>query len=109
MLTTQVPTTIEIVTNNETMWVREIKMKNRSIILKKSRIPIIKENVDVYTILELFTNIDTNQYNIPYILKQILEKNIYYNDYNEVTRKILFDETSITIINKIIESGVFEI
>lgn len=62
MLTTQVPTTIEIVTNNETMWIREIKIKNRSIILKKSRTPITKENADVYTILELFTNIDANKY-----------------------------------------------
>lgn len=53
-----------------------------------------------------------DQYNIPYILKEIFEKKIYYDDYNDVTRKILFDETSydtaITIINKIIESGVFE-
>jgi len=53
-----------------------------------------------------------DKYDIPYILKQIIEKNTYYDDYNEVTRKILFDETSyetaITIINKIIESGVFE-
>ncbi len=53
-----------------------------------------------------------DKYDIPYILKQIIEKNTYYDDYNDVTRKILFDETSyetaITIINKIIESGVFE-
>ncbi len=41
MLTNQVPTAIEVITNNETMWVREIKLKNRSIILRKSRLPII--------------------------------------------------------------------
>lgn len=62
MLTYQIPTTIEVVTNNETMWVREMKLKNRNIILRKSRFPITKENVDVYTILELFSNIDMRKY-----------------------------------------------
>ena len=36
-LTYQVPSAIEVVTNNETMWVRETKLKNRNIILRKSR------------------------------------------------------------------------
>lgn len=62
MLTYQVPTAIEVVTNNETMWVRETKLKNRSIILRKSRLPITRENADVYTILELFSNMDMRRY-----------------------------------------------
>lgn len=62
MITNQVPTAIEIVTNNETMWVRETNLKNRNIILRKSRLPITKENVDVYTILELFSNMDMKRY-----------------------------------------------
>lgn len=62
MLTYQIPTAIEVVTNNETMWVRETKLKNRSIILRKSRLPITKENADAYTILELFNNIDMQRY-----------------------------------------------
>lgn len=62
MLTYQVPTAIEVVTNNETMWVRETKLKNRRIILRKSRLPITRENADVYTILELFSNMDMRKY-----------------------------------------------
>ncbi len=62
MLTYQVPTAIEVVTNNETMWVRETKLKNRSIILRKSRLPITRDNVDAYTILELFSNMDMRKY-----------------------------------------------
>ena len=62
MLTYQVPTTIEVVTNNETMWVRETKLKNRSIILRKSRLPITRENADAYTILELFSKMDMRKY-----------------------------------------------
>lgn len=62
MLTYQVPTAIEVVTNNETMWVRETKLKNRKIILRKSRLPITKDNADAYTILELFSNMDMKKY-----------------------------------------------
>ncbi len=62
MLTYQAPTAIEVVTNNETMWVRETKLKNRKIILRKSRLLITKDNVDAYTILELFNNMDMKKY-----------------------------------------------
>ena len=62
LLTYQVPTAIEVVTNKETMWVRETKLKNRSIILRKSRLPITRENADAYTVLELFSNIDMRRY-----------------------------------------------
>lgn len=62
LLTYQVPTAIEVITNNETMWVRETKLKNRSIILRKSRLTITNDNVDAYTLLELFNNIDVKRY-----------------------------------------------
>jgi len=62
MLTYQVPAAIEVVTNNETMWVRKTKLKNRSVILRKSRHPITRENADAYTILELFSKMDMNRF-----------------------------------------------
>ena len=53
-----------------------------------------------------------DKYDIPSILKQIIDEKIYYKDYEEITQKVLFDgtsyETSITALYKIIESGVFE-
>ncbi len=73
MLTYQVPTTIEIITNNETTWVRETKLKNRNIILRKSRFKITKENVNTYTFLELFTKIDIRKYlNDTLIQKEVI-------------------------------------
>ena len=52
------------------------------------------------------------KFDIPSILKQIIDERIYYKDYKEITQKVLFDgtsyETSITALHKIIESGVFE-
>ena len=53
-VTTQVPAVIEIVTNNETTRKREITIKNRRFILRKSRVEINRENVAAYTVLQLF-------------------------------------------------------
>jgi predicted transcriptional regulator of viral defense system len=60
-LTTQMPNTIEIVTNNETMRCRSIDIDGRKFILRKSRCQINKDNVAAYTILQLFTEIDNSQ------------------------------------------------
>ncbi len=53
-----------------------------------------------------------DQYDIPSILRQIIDERIYYKDYKDITEKVLFDgtgyETSITALHRIIESGVFE-
>lgn len=53
-----------------------------------------------------------DKYDIPSILKWIIDERIYYKDYEEITRKVLFDDidyqTAITALYKIIESGVFE-
>ena len=53
-----------------------------------------------------------DQYNIPVILKQIIDEKIYYLDYEKITKKVLYDdvsyEVSIQAIYKIIESVLFE-
>ena len=40
------------------------------------------------------------------------ERKVYYKDYEEITQKVLFDgtsyEVSVSALNKIISSGVFE-
>lgn len=106
MLTYQVPTTIEVVTNNETMCVRETKIKNRRIILRKSRLPITKENVDAYTILELFSNMDMQKYaNDALIQREVVEfiKNREIKGKNVYTLSSVFPAKT---IKNIIESGV---
>ena len=62
LMTYQVPSTIEIVTNNETMIVRECMINGRRIILRKSRTLINRDNVSAYTILELFSDMDIEKY-----------------------------------------------
>lgn len=56
-ITTQIPNTIEIVTNNESMRCRKIKIDGRTIILKKSRCKIDRSNVYAYTILQLLSEL----------------------------------------------------
>ena len=60
-VTTQVPATIEIVSNNESSKKRLIYVSNRKYIVKRSRCKITKENYAIYTILELFNSIKPNE------------------------------------------------
>ena len=54
-VTTQMPNTIEIVSNNESMRCRKIEIDGRTIILRKSRCKIDKTNSSAYTILQLLS------------------------------------------------------
>lgn len=53
-ITTQMPNTIEVVTNKETTRCRRVELDGRTIILRKSRYPIDKRNYNAYIILQLF-------------------------------------------------------
>ncbi|NMA05182.1 MAG: hypothetical protein GX931_02290 [Acholeplasmataceae bacterium] len=56
-VTTQMPNTIEIISNNESSRKRKTTIGGRTIILRKSRVKINKKNVYAYTILQLFSEI----------------------------------------------------
>ena len=60
-VTTQVPATIEIVSNNESSKKRVIYVANRKYIVKRSRCKITSKNYAIYTILELFNSIKANE------------------------------------------------
>lgn len=57
-MTTQMAAVIEIVTNNESAKYREIQIKNRRFILRRSRCKIDKDNAAAYTVLQLFSEFD---------------------------------------------------
>ena len=61
-LTTQVPNTTEICTNNETSKLRSVKVGNMSVILRKSRTAITNENVDILSFLELMNNLSMDSF-----------------------------------------------
>ena len=54
-MTTQMAAVVEIVTNNESAKYREIQVKNRRFILRRSRCRIDNDNVAAYTVLQLFS------------------------------------------------------
>lgn len=55
-ITTQMPAIIEIVTNNATLRYREIVIRGRTFILRKSRCEINKDNFAAYIVLQLFND-----------------------------------------------------
>ena len=59
-LITQMPNTIEVVTNNESMRKKEIEINGRRVILRKSKVNINKDNVNEYMLLQLMTEIGSN-------------------------------------------------
>ena len=60
-VTTQVPTVIEIFTNNETWRRREVMVGYQKVVLRKARMPITTENVELFRLMEFFNSIDINK------------------------------------------------
>ncbi len=60
-VTTQMPSTIEIVSNNESARCRKIIIDGRTVILRKSRCKIDSNNSKAYTILQLLSKIKSNE------------------------------------------------
>lgn len=57
-LTTQVPYTVEIVSNSASAICREVNIKNQKIMLRKPRTEINKDNVKVLQLLDLLKDIE---------------------------------------------------
>ena len=56
-LTTQVPFTLEIVSNREKMRYREVEIKGQRIVLRRPRAPITAENAEVLQLLDLLKDV----------------------------------------------------
>lgn len=90
-ITTQVPYVIEIISNNESSKCREIVIRGRKFILRKSRLTINNENASKYLILQLFNEIkkdeNLNVTSKKIILDYIKEKSISRSDLLELSLK----------------------
>ncbi len=60
-VTTQMPNTIEVVSNKESMRCRRITVDGRTVILRKSRCDINKNNAKAYAVLQLLSEIGTDE------------------------------------------------
>ena len=83
-VTTQVPYTIEIVSNNASAKVREIDLQGRRIILRKSRVPITNENYQILQFLDFLKDAsvysEENDIFENRIRKYIVDENIKKDD-----------------------------
>lgn len=77
-LTTQVPYTIEIVSNCASAKCREVSVKNQKIMLRRPRTQINKENVDVLQLLDLLKDfeqyVDEDMVAATYIISSYIKK-----------------------------------
>ena len=104
-ITTQVPITLEIVTNNETTRKRKIEIGGREFILRKARCEITKDNYSVYTLLQLFNDMSDKDELDEFAKKQIGD----YIVKNDVTTGKLFDMSKVfpsATLKKMIGSGI---
>ena len=78
-LTTQVPNILEIFTNNEKSRVREVIIGNQKVILRKARVTINNDNIDILSFLELMNSIsveDLNEYKSNLLKEYMADKKI---------------------------------
>ena len=102
------------VSNNTTGYSRHIydlyKLLDKVVLVDKLKTLVKEVREDRKTHERCYTAQD--KYDIPKILKQIIDDKVYYKDYNDITSKVLFDDTSyemsISALDKIIESSIFE-
>ncbi|MGD9154992.1 MAG: hypothetical protein PVG90_05760 [Bacillota bacterium] len=62
-LTTQMPNTIEVVSNNESAKVREVLVGTQKVKARRARVKITRENVSALQFLDLMNSLDVNDLN----------------------------------------------
>jgi hypothetical protein len=62
-LTTQMPNTIEVVSNNESAKVREVSVGTQKVKARRAKVEITRENVSVLQFLDLMNSLDMNGLN----------------------------------------------
>lgn len=107
-LTTQVPNTIEIVTNNEATRKRKITIEGRQFILRKARCEITVENYPVYTLLQLFTDMD-NSDNLDDFSKRRISEFITENNIRTEQLSSMAMSFPAATIKKMVRSGIINV
>lgn len=76
-LTTQMPNAVEICTNNETSKLRNIKVSNQNVVLRRSRVKITNDNLNVLNILDLMNNVPSGFFDNDRraVIKQFINSN----------------------------------
>ncbi len=103
-LTTQIPNTIEIITNNTSSRRRKITINRMPFILRKSRCKITRENESAYCVLQLFS--ETNGIEMNEAGRKAIANYIRKNKISNDTLLELAEKFPATTLKKFIYSGV---
>jgi len=84
-VTTQVPYVLEIVSNNASAKVREVKLQERRVLLRKAKVPVTSENYRVLQLLDFLKDADlyaevSNEKTYEIIRKYIKDERIRKSD-----------------------------
>lgn len=88
-LSTQMPNSVEICTNNETSKLRIVKVGSQSVELRRSRVEINSENIDTLSFLELMNTVATGFFNDDrrnIMLEWLSSKNVTRKSISEYSR-----------------------
>ena len=105
VVVTQMPSTLEIISNKEKSRKRLVKIDFGNFILRKPRFEINKDNCNYYEILQLFYEVSKG-FKINNMTKQLLSD--YVKEHNLKQEKLLKYATSFprVVMKQLIESGV---
>lgn len=107
-VTTQVPNAMEIVSNNEKTRKRKVVIEGREFILRRARCEITQENYPVYTVLQLFCDMNEDDTLDDFARMQVID----YMKKNDITAEKLFAMSKVfpsVTLKKLIGSGVLNI
>lgn len=103
-ISTQVPSTFEIYTNNETSQVREVSVGKQKVILRKSRTKVTSDNVFVLSFLEMMNSVTPSFFDEE---RKISIKNFIKE--NGITRQSITDYAKVfpdKVMRNLIESEI---
>lgn len=106
-ISSQVPNTIEIITNNEATRKRIVNIGDIPFIIRKSRFEITKNNCNYYAILELFTELGIN-YKLDSVPKRMIKE---YIKNKKINKNKLFDYAMnfpAQTLKNLIRSGIID-
>lgn len=107
-LSTQMPNTIEIITNKEKSRLREVAIGNQKVKLRSSRVEINKDNVDILQFLELMNLLDISEIKADKSKLQIVKNFAIQKNIKKGRLLKYINQYPAKVAKNLLESGVLD-